>query len=148
MRKTTALGDIPCLPSNRLHTYQAESENQRIECEAPLKRQSAIPPIPVTACNSTDRPKPIGGLTAGDQKTPDTGSTCQQHRDGLQEVWYTTEDLARMLGVDPSTLRRWRTARPPQGPPFVQISSRMTLYSAHDVRQWLDSRRIDPAQAA
>ena len=29
------------------------------------------------------------------------------------------EELAGMLGVDPSTLRRWRTARPRQGPPFV-----------------------------
>jgi hypothetical protein len=53
-----------------------------------------------------------------------------------------------MLGVDPSTLRRWRTARPRQGPPFISLSSRVTLYSAHDVRRWLANRRIDPGQAA
>ncbi|GAA1516761.1 hypothetical protein GCM10009677_57580 [Sphaerisporangium rubeum] len=62
--------------------------------------------------------------------------------------WYTTEELAQMLKVDPSTLRRWRTGRPIQGPPFVQLSSRVTLYDVRDVRRWLESRRIDPAQVA
>jgi hypothetical protein len=38
--------------------------------------------------------------------------------DLLDGGWFTTEELAGMLGVDPSTLRRWRTARPPQGPPL------------------------------
>ena len=32
--------------------------------------------------------------------------------DLLGGCWFTTEELAAMLGVDPSTLRRWRTARP------------------------------------
>jgi transposase-like protein len=62
--------------------------------------------------------------------------------------WYTTEELAALLTVDPSTLRRWRTALPVQGPPFVQISTRVTLYSAQDVEAWLRQRRIDPASAA
>ncbi|TQM80015.1 helix-turn-helix protein [Saccharothrix saharensis] len=62
--------------------------------------------------------------------------------------WLTTEELAKLLCVDPSTLRRWRTARPVQGPPFVQLTSRVTLYSANDVEEWLASRRIDPRKAA
>lgn len=62
--------------------------------------------------------------------------------------WLTTEELARLLGVDSSTVRRWRTARPVQGPPFVQLSERVTVYSAHDVERWLRSRRIDPSEAA
>ncbi|GII65649.1 hypothetical protein Skr01_57340 [Sphaerisporangium krabiense] len=66
----------------------------------------------------------------------------------FEEGWYTTEELARVLKVDPSTLRRWRTARPLQGPPFVQVSSRLTLYDVRDVRQWLASRRIDPGKVA
>ena len=53
-----------------------------------------------------------------------------------------------MLGIDPSTLRRWRTTRPRQGPPFICLSSRVTLYSARDVRRWLATRRVDPGQAA
>jgi transposase-like protein len=68
--------------------------------------------------------------------------------DLLSGGWLTTEELARMLGVDPSTLRRWRTARPRQGPPFVPLSGRATLYSTHDVARWLAARRIDPGQAA
>jgi hypothetical protein len=62
--------------------------------------------------------------------------------------WFTTEELAKVLGVDSSTVRRWRTSRPVQGPPFVQLSERVTMYSAHDVEQWLQSRRIDPSEAA
>ena len=62
--------------------------------------------------------------------------------------WYTTERLARVLGVDPSSLRRWRTARPPQGPPFVKISARHTIYSVRDVEEWLRSQRVDPGAVA
>lgn len=54
----------------------------------------------------------------------------------------------RLLGVDASTVRRWRTSRPPQGPPFVQLSERVTMYSAADVEQWLLNRRVDPGEAA
>lgn len=62
--------------------------------------------------------------------------------------WYSTEELAELLGVDPSSVRRWRTARPPQGPPFVRVSSRVTMYSSTDVESWLRSRRVDPGRAA
>lgn len=64
----------------------------------------------------------------------------------LESCWYTTEELAQMLCIDPSTVRRWRTARPVQGPAFVQLSSRVTVYSARDVEQWLLSRRTDPSE--
>ncbi|MFF0148601.1 helix-turn-helix protein [Amycolatopsis sulphurea] len=66
----------------------------------------------------------------------------------LDGGWYTTEELGKLLGVDPSTVRRWRTARPIQGPPFVQVSERVTMYSAHDVEAWLLSKRVDPRKAA
>jgi predicted DNA-binding transcriptional regulator AlpA len=62
--------------------------------------------------------------------------------------WYTTEQLAQLLGVDGSTIRRWRTATPMQGPPFVHISDRVVIYYAVDVEQWLASRRTDPSEAA
>ncbi|MCZ4103577.1 helix-turn-helix transcriptional regulator [Streptomyces sp. H39-C1] len=61
--------------------------------------------------------------------------------------WYTTEEIARLLRVDASSVRRWRTARPPQGPPFVRLSERVVMYGAGDVERWLADRRIDPAQA-
>jgi predicted DNA-binding transcriptional regulator AlpA len=61
--------------------------------------------------------------------------------------WFTTEELGALLGVDASTVRRWRTSKPPQGPPFVQLSDRVTVYSAADVETWLRSKRIDPDKA-
>ncbi|MFQ6331692.1 helix-turn-helix transcriptional regulator [Nocardia sp. CWNU-33] len=61
--------------------------------------------------------------------------------------WYTTEEVARMLSVDASSLRRWRTARPPQGPPFVQVSDRVVRYSSADVESYLQSKRVDPMAA-
>jgi hypothetical protein len=56
--------------------------------------------------------------------------------------------LARLLRVDPSTIRRWRTSRPVQGPPFVQFSERVTKYHIDDVRAWLAKHRVDPEAAA
>ncbi|MFB6396813.1 helix-turn-helix transcriptional regulator [Polymorphospora lycopeni] len=60
----------------------------------------------------------------------------------------TTEELAELLSVDPSTIRRWRTTSPVQGPPFIRISERVVKYAPEDVRRWLSARRIDPAVAA
>jgi hypothetical protein len=68
--------------------------------------------------------------------------------DLLTGGWYTTEELAELITVDPSTLRRWRTSRPVQGPPFITLSSRVTKYSAADVRQWLEAHRTIPGKEA
>ncbi|MGH3342630.1 MAG: helix-turn-helix domain-containing protein [Carbonactinosporaceae bacterium] len=62
--------------------------------------------------------------------------------------WLTTEHLARLLGRDASTVRRWRTQKPVQGPPFVQLSGRVTMYSAMDVERWLRNARVDPGEVA
>jgi len=32
---------------------------------------------------------------------------------------YSSKELAELLHVDASTIRRWRTSNPPQGPAFV-----------------------------
>lgn len=64
-----------------------------------------------------------------------------------QDHWYSTEELAELLGVDPSSVRRWRTAQPPQGPPFVKVSPRRTIYSITDVEAWLRKQRVDPSPA-
>ena len=62
--------------------------------------------------------------------------------------WYSTEELANLLGVDASSIRRWRTSRPAQGPPFVKLSSRVTVYNSRDIEHWLLDRRVDPGRAA
>jgi transposase-like protein len=59
----------------------------------------------------------------------------------------STEELARRLGVDPSTVRRWRTMVPVQGPPFIRFSERVTKYRPEDVEAWLDSLRVTPKAA-
>ncbi|MFD7520531.1 helix-turn-helix transcriptional regulator [Streptomyces niveus] len=66
----------------------------------------------------------------------------------LANAWYSTNDLASHLRIDTSTLRRWRTARPPKGPPFVSVSDRVVMYSAIDVEEWLHSRRTVPHRKA
>jgi predicted DNA-binding transcriptional regulator AlpA len=63
------------------------------------------------------------------------------------DKFLTTAELAALLGRDPSTLRRWRTGRPPQGPPFLRLSGRVTLYDLADVEAWLNRRRVDPEAA-
>ncbi|MGD9935676.1 MAG: helix-turn-helix transcriptional regulator [Dehalococcoidia bacterium] len=68
--------------------------------------------------------------------------------DLLDGRWYSTDELATLLGVDASSVRRWRTSNPPQGPPFIRLSSRVTIYSACDVEAWLRAKRIDPERAA
>jgi hypothetical protein len=68
--------------------------------------------------------------------------------DLLMGGWWTTEELAELLDIDPSSLRRWRTADPPQGPPFVRLSPQVTRYSTRDVQEWLLSRRTVPGRAA
>ncbi|MFD4441646.1 helix-turn-helix transcriptional regulator [Nocardia sp. NPDC058519] len=62
--------------------------------------------------------------------------------------WYTTAQLAAVLGIDSSSLRRWRTAHPPCGPAYVRVSPRVVKYSAADVETWLQELRTDPRQAA
>jgi hypothetical protein len=68
--------------------------------------------------------------------------------DQAAQRWYTTEELAELLKVDASSLRRWRTACPLQGPPFVRVSARRTIYNAADVEAWLIDRRVDPSAVA
>ncbi|MEU7632029.1 helix-turn-helix domain-containing protein [Nocardia sp. NPDC049220] len=75
------------------------------------------------------------------------GAMDEQVRELQQSEWYTTDEVAVFLKVDASSLRRWRTARPPQGPPFVVVSDRVIRYSGADVIAYLSSRRVDPAAA-
>ena len=70
------------------------------------------------------------------------------HRALLDGAWFTTDELAELLAVSASALRRWRAEDPPQGPPFVRIAGRVTRYNELDVARWLLDRRTDPYWAA
>ncbi|MGW7442028.1 hypothetical protein [Kitasatospora sp. NPDC054795] len=87
---------------------------------------------------------PTPAVTAGSAHEADPAPEF----DLLHSGWYSTEELASLLTVDPSTLRRWRSATPPQGPPFVQIAPRLYLYSIPDTQLWLAQKRTDPSEAA
>ena len=50
---------------------------------------------------------------------------------------------ADYLGVQPATLRAWRSRR--QGPPFIRAGR--IWYLREDLDVWIMSRRIDPADA-
>lgn len=78
---------------------------------------------------------------------PAERTTATEQPELRESGWYTTEEVAALLRVDASSLRRWRTAEPPQGPPFVQVSDRVTRYCGADVIAYLSSRRIDPMAA-
>jgi len=70
-------------------------------------------------------------------------------RGTVRDVDTTTGEI--LHGLDTEDLpdkAMYVPARPRQGPPFICLSSRVTLYSAHDVQRWLAARRIDPGQAA
>ena len=54
----------------------------------------------------------------------------------------STEEVAGLLGVDPSTLRHRRNTEPPEGPPFVPISKRVTKYWRSDVFGWISRLRV------
>ncbi|MEU1427138.1 hypothetical protein ABZ412_08660 [Nocardia sp. NPDC005746] len=52
---------------------------------------------------------------------------------------------SRSLGVDASTLRRWRRGQPLEGPGFIQISERVAKYPEHDLEVYLAARHIVPS---
>lgn len=62
----------------------------------------------------------------------------------MTERWLTTEELAKRLALDPSTLRRWRTADPLQGPPHVRLSETVVRYPEDEVDRWLKDRLVTP----
>lgn len=67
---------------------------------------------------------------------------------GPADNFLSTKDLASLIHVDPSTLRRWRNAEPPAGPPFTRLSPGVVVYNLVDVHLWIARGRIDPAERA
>lgn len=57
------------------------------------------------------------------------------------KLLYTTEEAARVLGLNPKTLANWRARK--KGPRFVRVSQSkqsMVLYRYDDLCEWVDSR--------
>jgi hypothetical protein len=68
---------------------------------------------------------------------PDAGIT-------EEDLLLTTEDVARMLAVNPYTLKAWRCRqdRAGVGPPFIKVGTRFVRYSLRDVREYLSERTV------
>ncbi|WP_405589984.1 helix-turn-helix transcriptional regulator [Streptomyces sp. NBC_01190] len=83
------------------------------------------------------------------QRTRESGAVPDEYPPGHAPTeMLTTQEIARLLRVDPSSVRRWRSQQPPQGPPFVRLSQRKVLYDATDLQHWLEQRRTDTEQVA
>lgn len=75
---------------------------------------------------------PAGGVARGESEVsgvitgPDAAIDAHAVRSGVVPVdtFLHTRDLASLIHVDPSTLRHWRNAEPPAGPPFTRLSPR------------------------
>lgn len=60
----------------------------------------------------------------------------------------TTEEAAAMLGLQPGTLRVWRSKQPrPDQPAYVKVG-KSVRYSPGELARWAASRTHDPAGAA
>ena len=57
------------------------------------------------------------------------------------DFFYTTKEMAKILKVDPSTLRRWRRLKIPKGPKATCISERTWRYYHADFVEWMNGRR-------
>ena len=92
---------------------------------------------------------PLTNTRSSAPATDDSDCAVPATADRVSELsrLITTEELAALLRVDPSTVRRWRTSHPVQGPPFIQLSERVTKYDMQDVLRWLARHRRDPEAA-
>ncbi|MEU1171753.1 helix-turn-helix transcriptional regulator [Streptomyces microflavus] len=126
-----------------LHLRAASLVADRLLYPLALHTPGDPPPLPT---------EPIADYPDRQTHTKDEGGAPFVRDDNqsflLADAWYSTRDLAACLHVNTSTLRRWRTARPPQGPPFVAVSERVVMYSAVDIEEWLRRHRTVPRRDA
>jgi hypothetical protein len=68
---------------------------------------------------------------------PDAGIT-------EEDFLLTTQDVARLLAVNPYTLMAWRCKqdRAGVGLPFIKVGTRFVRYSLRDVREYLSERTV------
>jgi excisionase family DNA binding protein len=60
-------------------------------------------------------------------------------------IFYSTAELAEMLGLSAVTLEKWRTSR--VGPPFLRLG-RCVRYRREDVDAWLVARLQSNSEGA
>jgi hypothetical protein len=68
---------------------------------------------------------------------PDAGIT-------EEDLLLTTQDVARLLAVNPYTLKAWRSRkyRDRSGPPFIRVGGHFVRYSLRTLREYLSERTV------
>ncbi|MFD0261777.1 helix-turn-helix domain-containing protein [Kitasatospora indigofera] len=92
-------------------------------------------------------PIPTARPTVPAPHTPPAASVCICADAGTPTVLYTNEEAARILKVSVTTLRRWRSQEPAQGPAFIRIGGRIS-YRHQDLADYLSNNRVVPGVAA
>ncbi len=59
------------------------------------------------------------------------------------ELW-TTEEAARFLGI--STRQMWEWRRKRHGPPFIRLSRQCIRYLVSDLKEYVNSLRVETTQ--
>ena len=98
------------------------------------------------ALNTNNAPDGVIYLPCGDRRASVCPPCAETYRADTYQL--IRAGLAGGKGMPESVSIRWRTSEPRHGPPFITLSSQVTLYSAQDVRRWLATRRIDPERVA
>lgn len=64
---------------------------------------------------------------------------------GLEPTFCTTREIARLIGVRPSTIWRWHTAR--QMPAAADLPGRSLRWRSVDIETWLAAQHLPGATA-
>lgn len=107
---------------------------------------TAMPAVGAARFESVAMPTITGPLASEEGCAADADAVSSKAV--LGDDFLNAKELASLIHVDPSTLRRWRNAEPPAGPPFTRLSPGVVVYSAADVRHWISRGRVDPAERA
>jgi len=69
----------------------------------------------------------------------------EQSERSIGDELMTTEEVAGILRLRPSTIGNWR--KQGMGPPYIKVTSGRTSdvrYRRSELLTWLESRRVDP----
>lgn len=54
----------------------------------------------------------------------------------------TTEEIAMLLKLSPSTIKAWRVKK--MGPAYIRITGRTCRYRMKDITEWLQKKALKP----
>lgn len=92
-----------------------------------------VKPFRLTWDNSRQPPAPVSSPVS-----PLDGLRQPVSTNGMT---LTTEQAARVLGVHPRTMKRWRSEH--NGPAYTKLHAHQVRYSPADIKRWLAERRHD-----